>query len=240
MFIGLGCDVAALKSLVNSKGIDASNLFTVDLICFGPTFQEVNRQYVEALERKYKSKIIDFTVRGKKRGWTPPYIIAKFANGKEFYTDFYRSDYGKAFSLYTRSSCYNCHFRGNNHQADITVGDYWGLTHNMTGYNRNGVSIFIVKTPRGKELLQKIDVKEFSLQPADVDFAMKHNHMYFETRKKPGDYEKFFADLKSVGLHKAVLKHYGVLKYYFSPVKKYVAIILPVPVKEFIKKFLLR
>ena len=43
LFTGLGCDVAALKSFLKARGTDTSNLYTVDLICFGSTLQEVHR-----------------------------------------------------------------------------------------------------------------------------------------------------------------------------------------------------
>ena len=237
LFIGLGCDVAALKSFLKFKQIDTSNLFTVDLICFGPTSPIVHRQYTEALEKKYNSKIISFTVRGKKFGWVPAYIMAEFENGKKFDTHFYNSDYGIAFSRYARPSCYQCKFRGRDHQADITVGDYWGLTKDMNGYNNNGVSIFIVRTQRGEELIKKINKQGFTLQSTDVTFAIDHNHMYFECRQKPKDHEKFFQDLQNFGLHRAVKNSYGSVKYFLRPLRNRAAKILPYPIKNFLKKY---
>lgn len=235
LFTGLGCDVAALKSFLKARGTDTSKLYTIDLICFGPTLQEVHRQYIETLERKYKSRITNFTVRYKKHGWTPLYILAEFENGRKFCTDFYASDYGKAFSLYARRVCYGCNFRGKNHQADITVGDFWGLTPDMAGYNRNGVSVFIVRTEKGEELIRKIDTKEFSIQEVDAEFVINHNKMYFRRREKKAGYDKFCEDLKDAGLHKAIMNHYGLVKYYLVPVKNYVKRFIPSSVKRFIK-----
>lgn len=231
LFTGLGCDVAALKSFLRARGTDTSKLYTIDLICYGATLQEVHRQYIESLERKFKSGIINFTVRYKKHGWTPPYILAEFGNGRRFETDFYASDYGKAFALYARRACYGCNFRGKNHQSDITVGDFWGLTKNMPGWNKNGVSIMISRTEKGEELIRKIDTDKFSLREENSEFAISHNSMYFMRREKIADYDKFCEDLKSVGLHKAIVNHYGFMRYYFAPLKAYI----PVPVKRFIK-----
>lgn len=175
LFTGLGCDVAALKSFLNANKIDASKLFTIDLFCYGPTLKEVHRQYVSSLERKYNSCVVNFSVRYKKQGWVPSYIMAEFQNGRKFYELFYNTDYGKAFAMYARRACYSCNFRGVNHNSDITVGDFWGINENMSGYNPNGVSIFIVHNQRGEELLRKIDGHEFTLQPADVEFAIENN-----------------------------------------------------------------
>ena len=235
LFIGLGCDVAALNSFLKVRGTDTSKLYTVDLICYGSTLQEVHRQYVESLERKFKTRIINFTVIYKKHGWTPPYIFAEFENGRKFCTDFYASDYGKAFALYARHACYICKFRGTNHQSDITVGDFWGLTPNMKGWNKNGVSAIIVRTERGEELIRNIDTEEFSLREEDADFVINHNTMYFKRREKISDYDKFCENLKSVGLHRAIINHYGLVKYYLAPMKRCIKRLLPARVKRFIK-----
>ena len=238
LFTGLGCDVAALKSFLKARGTDTSKLYTIDLICYGPTLQEVHRQYIEMLERRYKSRVTNFTVRYKKRGWTPPYIYAEFENGRKFCTDFYASDYGKAFSLYARRPCYGCNFRGTNHQADITVGDFWGLTPDMSGWNKNGVSVFIVRTEKGEELIRKIDTNEFALQEVDAEFVIEHNRMYYRRRSKVSDYDKFCDDLQSVGLHKALVNHYGFMKYYFGSLKAHLKKFVPVRVKRFIKRMM--
>ena len=244
LFTGLGCDVAALKSFLKARGTDTSRLFTIDLICFGPTLQEVHRQYIETLERKYKSRITNFTVRYKKNGWTPAYIYAEFENGKNFCTEFYPSDYGRAFSRYARNVCYGCRFRGENHQSDITVGDFWGLDRNMEGWNKNGVSVLIVRSEKGEELIRKIDTKQFSIREVDAEFVIEHNPMYFKRREKVSDYDKFCEDLKTVGLHKAIVNHYGFMRYYLAPVKWYVKKcvirLLPERVKSLIKAVIKR
>ena len=236
LFTGLGCDVAGLYSFLKVKNIDTSNLFTVDLICFGPTSSEVAKQYTDSLEKKFNSKIIDFSVRYKKHGWTPHYIFAKFENGKIFTTNFYASDYGYAFSIYARPSCYSCKFKGKNHQADLTVGDFWGITPEMDSYNPDGVSIFIVRTERGEKLISKINRNDFKIQTADVNFAISHNRMYYECRKKPQKWEIFDKNLKSKGLHYAVKKDKGILKY----IRLFVVRMMPRSVKNVIKRIIHR
>lgn len=234
LFTGLGCDVAALKSYMAANNVDTSQLYTADLFCAGPAIPDVHTQYIDALERRYHSSIIGFTVRHKKIGWTPRYILAEFADGRKFCTDFYGTDYGLAFGRYTREACYHCKFKGAGHQADITLGDYWGLKPDMAGWNHDGVSIFIVRTERGEELLRKIDAGEFALSPADVRFALEHNTMYFTCRKKPGDYAKFCEDLRTLGLHRAVVNHMGMMRYYAARVRKFI----PRPVIRLIKAIL--
>lgn len=137
---------------------------------------------------------------------------------------------------FTREACFHCKFKGANHKADITLGDFWGLTPGMSGYNPDGVSIFIVKTERGESLIRKIDPEEFALSPADVDFVIGNNSMYYASRKKPEDYARFIDDLKTAGLHRAIMNHFGLLRYYTRGIRK----MIPRPVKRVIKAILRR
>ena len=240
LFTGLGCDVAALYAYLEAKNTDTSRLFTAELVCFGPALPEVHRQYVAGLEAKYNSRITSFTVRHKAKGWTPLHIRATFEDGREFVTDFYASDYGRAFGLYTRDVCYGCRFRGANHKADVTLGDYWGLTPEMPGWNKNGVSIFIVRTEKGEELIRMLPRKEFTLREEDVSFAVRNNPMYYDPRPKPESYGKFRRELETLGLHRAVVNHYGRLKFCALVLKERVKSAVPAPVKRVLKKLLRR
>ena len=208
-------------------------MYTVDLICYGPTLKEVHTQYIESLTKKFNSRIKNFTVRYKKLGWTPAFIRAEFEDGKIFCEEFYKSDYGRAFASFARECCYSCRFRGVNHKSDITIGDFWGINHEMSGYNPDGVSVFIVNNERGKNLIDMIDTKNFALMPADIDFILDNNSMYYLTRNKPADYEKFCGDLMRAGLHKALINHDG------GYLKVYARKFIPSRVRKFIKRTIL-
>ena len=209
LFVGLGCDVGGVKSYCEKKNLDISKLFTIDILCHGPTTSMVHQQYIESLENMHNSKITSFTVRYKKYGWIPPYIQAEFQNGDIYYTPFSESDYGFAFYHYSKPGCYNCRFRGENHKGDITCGDFWGLTKTMSGWNDNGVSVIIVSSSKGEELISMIDRSNYHLERADTAFALQNNRMYFTCRLKNKYYDKFGSDLKKKGLHYAV-KHFPV------------------------------
>lgn len=225
LFIGLGCDVSALIMMCKSKNINIKNLYTVNLICHGPTYKEVHTQYLEFLEKKYNSKIINFTVRFKKDKWQPIYLHAEFKNGKVYEVPFYdpyECDYGNAFRIYLKKSCYNCHFKGPNHKSDITVGDYWGIKQEMPGYNKNGVSILFTRTPKGEELLSELSYVGFEVFSADIENALLNNKRYYTCVKKDEYYDKFETDLKEKGLHYAVTRWVGVDKIIINKTKRFI------------------
>ncbi len=204
LFIGLPCDVGALKSVLNKKGFSETNrLLTVDLICHGPTSPKVNEEYVRTLEKRYNSKIIDFSVRYKNPNWTPPYIRAGFKNGRVFLAPFYDTDYGIAFSIWGRPVCYNCAFKGENHKSDITIGDYWEIKENDPGYNKKGVSIAVVYNQNAEDRLLALDSFEYQL--VDIDEALNGNPLYFDQRKPHPKRDYFIQVYQKHGLHKACL-----------------------------------
>ncbi len=209
LFIGLGCDIGAIIAYCETKNLDTSKLYTIDILCHGPTTSIVHKQFVEGLEKKYHSRINSFSVRYKKNGWKPSYIRAEFENGDVFCIPFYESDYGFAFSHYSKLCCYNCKFKGSNHKADMTCGDFWGIDKTMRGWNANGVSIMFVKSPKGKELVELIDKEDFYIEEADTSFALKNNKNYYECRPMDKYYDQFRRNLHDRGLHYAV-KHYPV------------------------------
>ena len=114
----------------------------------------------------------------------------------------------------------------------------------MSDYNPGGVSVLIVNNERGKSLINMIDINDFALIPADINFIIEHNKMYYLTRNKPLNYNKFCDDLKRVGLHKALINHEGGYFVYYAKkfirfVKFCVKKIIPSRVKKFIKRKIL-
>jgi coenzyme F420-reducing hydrogenase beta subunit len=219
LFIGLGCDVATIKAYLSNHNIDMSKLYTIDLVCHGPTYSIVADQYVKHLEEKYKSGVSEFSLRYKKRGWVPPYIRAKFMNGEVFTQPFYDTDFGFAFNNYTRKACFACTQKGAEHKSDLTLGDYHGVDKFSDSYNRNGVSLIIQNSERGEQLLKFINEEEFKLQEADLFSALTHNKYYYKRREESWSWAKFDQNIRKFGLHKAVIIQQGRKKYLYTKLK---------------------
>jgi coenzyme F420-reducing hydrogenase beta subunit len=206
LFIGLPCTVMGLSNFLESK---YDNLILIDLLCYGPTEDEVAKQFVYNLERKNKSKVKKFNVRYKKRGWTPAFLHVEFKNGKIHEEDFFKSEYGRAFAVYPKLACTKCIAKGNNHKSDITIGDYWGIEESDEYYNKNGVSIAFTRTQKGKDTLTNLD--NFVLNPADIDFAISNNKIINEQKKVDLiKREKFKRMLEKDGLRYAVRETFRV------------------------------
>ncbi len=227
LFIGLPCTVAAIYSFLGKR---EENLLTCELICHGPTSAKVHEEYVSYLEEKYNSKIAEFSVRHKKHEWLPTYLYAKFVNGQEFEKPFYSTEYGFAFSVLGRESCYNCRFRGDRRCGDIMVGDFWGATENDEFWNKKGVSVIFAETEKGNKAVKAL--KGVKLFQTTFEKAVASNPMVIKSKAKNPQREKFSKLFEEKGLIYAA-KHSVSLS---NRIKNFAVKCIPKPMISFAKK----
>lgn len=199
LFFGLPCTVAALYAYLKK---DYDRLITAELICHGPTSAQVHRQYVEHLEEKYGSRMVEFAVKRKKDAWTPGYLYAAFENGQVFEQPFYHTEYGYAFSVMAGKACYSCRFRGNNRTGDLMLGDFWGAAPQDAFWNKAGVSSVLAHTEKGKAFLLSAE----GVRLFDTTFSriVKGNPNIIHPRGDKPERVKFERLLESHGLFYAV------------------------------------
>ncbi len=233
LFFGLPCIVGALYRYL---GCRPDNLLTCELICHGPTLPQVHTDYVRFLERKYKSKIVNFSVRYKKDGWTPAYLHARFDNGKVFQKPFYETEYGVAFSVLGKESCYQCQFKGNNRQADIMIGDFWGATEKDAFWNKYGVSSIFAETEKGDQFLKS--APSIKLYPTTFARAVEKNPMVIQSRPRNDKRDKLASLLSEKGLMYAATHYLSLRKRVTRAISKLMPKKLRSAIKQIAKKLL--
>lgn len=227
LFFGLPCVIAALYTFIGTR---PENLLTCELICHGPTYAKVHSDYITYLEKKYKSKVIDFSVRHKIDAWQPSYLYAEFDNGKKYIEPFSETEYGYAFSVLGKQSCYNCKFKGNNRQGDIMIGDFWGATDSDVYWNKCGVSSIFAETDKGNTFIKS--TPGIKLFHTTFEKAVEKNMMVIMS-KKPTNNRNAFADLLSkYGLISAVHRSLSFKR----KVKKKIMNVVPKSFKPIIKR----
>jgi coenzyme F420-reducing hydrogenase beta subunit len=216
LFTGLPCEIAALKAFLNRN---PQNLITCELICHGPTSPQVAADYLTAMEQSTHSKLLDFSARYKKSGWSPAYMKVVLDSGKIIVKKFERTAYGFAVNHFCRPSCYRCLYKGDHRVADITIGDFWGIDPNAPYYNKNGVSVIFVHTKKGADYLR--NVSGLQIMQVDSTKAKKGNPNIYSSAVISDLREKFFSLWKTKGLKRAARK-----------------LNKPKTLKDFIKKYL--
>jgi len=158
IFIGLPCQVFALKRYLELWEISQKNLLTVDLICHGvPDFDYLN-QHLCGLEKRKKEKIAFVSFRDSQRGYL---LNCRGKDGNTVYKrGMHENDrYYRAFALNLnfREGCYNCKFSRNKRVSDITLGDYSGLGRKYEfAYSRSKVSCVLSMSVKGESFLQSL------------------------------------------------------------------------------------
>lgn len=198
LFTGLPCDVYALKRFVGND----KRLFTLSVICHGPTSEKVHQLYCASVEEKLGGKIKEFSTRYKNHGnWKPYFIRAVGENGKEVLEQFDQTDYNTAFLYFKRPSCSACRFKNNHFAADILVGDYHSAIKGTRNWNAHGVSTILPLTEKGAELLKSVD-GEFTCSEVPLKTAISQKGVHSPVIKGTNR-EEFTEKMNTEGLHAA-------------------------------------
>jgi len=192
LFTGIPCHVAGLKSYI---GDNNKNLYNAEILCHSNPSPKVFKKYIQYLEDKFQSIVVDFKFKNKSRGWNSPSVEIIFENNKRIVENGRYNNYNRAFQigLIARPCCYNCEFVKENRAGDMTIGDFWGIEKTEPEWNDNrGTSLIIVNNDKGKLLLDKI-VHKLVIIPKTMDEAFDKNHKWAITMKR--ERGEFFSKL---------------------------------------------
>lgn len=233
LFSGTGCQVAGLRSFL---GREYEKLTTVDIVCHGVPSPRLFARYIDYLGKKLGEPVKSYNFRSKKRhGWGLFYELEwdKKSKGGSGFDDPYYNAFLNCKTY--REGCYNCRFANCNRQGDITLADFWGIEYiNPKFYSKNGVSLVLVNTEKGKKLWKSLDN---CIDSADstLEQAVKMNKNLSAPSSRPdcrnSIYEGFDGDFEE----------YVAKKLYVKPdIKRKIKAVVPVSLKGRIKHILIK
>lgn len=189
LFSGTPCQIAGLLAYL---GTEYKNLLTVSVVCHGVPSNQIWKQYLQDIRKGREICKINF--RDKTSGWLDYKIKVEFADGTTYLQgrgmDVFMRGFLKNLSL--RPSCYQCPFKAEADQADITLGDHWGAKEQEGAvYDAMGVSLVLVRTPKGKVYLETI--KEY-LERKEIPLKSLYstNPSLFKSAEKPSERDQLF------------------------------------------------
>lgn len=194
LFCGTPCQVSALKNYI---GKDRENLILVDLVCHGVPNNQMFKDEIALLQRKYKGNLSGYTFRDKDYGHN---IIGnlRFKNKetkKAFYS--FSSPYYTAFLKCDifRENCYSCGYSSINRPGDITICDYWGVQNEESDFYKEcnkkgivGISGVIINTQKGKDFFDENTDKLF-YKESTVEKVQKGNGNLVRPSPKGKDFD---------------------------------------------------
>jgi len=200
LFTGTPCQVDSVRRYVRAMGGNEENLILCDLICSKASSPGIWGEYISYLERECKGRLTAFSFRDKKYGWNFARSTAKIG-GKD------RSGYVDAKcswielltkSSFCRPSCYDCPFTRVERNADLTIGDFWGIEKSIKRFaDEKGVNVVIAQTPKGKAILEEI-LPYVDVVRSDA-VACRQDRLCFPT-KRPENRDEFWKVYQTQGM----------------------------------------
>lgn len=202
LFIGLPCQVAALKKYLFVKKISLELLFTVDIVCHGTTPEQFLGEHIEHIEKKKKKKAIHVEFRDPEEKTSSFTFSLKDAE-HTFYkrrvkaNDVYQIGYHAGITY--RDNCYSCQFATRKRQGDITLADFSYVgSYEFCSYSNENVSCVLINSKKGESLFSELcstDRIFYEKRPIEEEVTTE-KQLNYPTRV-PREREKFLKEIKS-------------------------------------------
>lgn len=208
LFVGVPCQISSIYSFLNSKNCPLDNFFTIRLICHGAPQVKYYKQYINFLEKKYKSKIIHLNFRDKSSGWETYSFTAYFENGKKISSKNNKDPYLFLFlENYTLfSNCFSCESKRKTQLGDIILGDFWNVdkTPLSSFKNEKGNSLVLANSDKASFLLSSISNQliEFNIDELD-NYLRRYNPAFYSCVSFPKHYSRIVKLLNKKGIMSA-------------------------------------
>lgn len=182
--IGTPCQIGSADKYLklNNK---RDKFILVDLICHGVPTYKLWDKFIKSYDRVDEVKF-----RDKQKGWRKKTMCIN----KKYYIDENKNKFYDFFCLGNiyGKHCYECKYR-TSYCSDIRVGDFWGEKFKN---NKNGVSMVLVNTKKGEEVLNKL------VEAGRVNAKLENIEDYYKSQQVvngsiPKDRTKIINDLEN-------------------------------------------
>ena len=252
LFIGLPCQVAAMKNYLSlKKCLDSSVL--VDIICHGSAPNQYLKSHIIKICGS-KKKISKIYFRDPMKGTHNYYFTLVDYDDNIVYsknvnqTDCYQIGYHKC--LIYRENCYRCKFTTHQRCGDLTLSDVSGLgtLAPVDFMCNNQMSSVLCNTDKGEKVLQKLtDMNKIILHERPIYEELNHEkycnhppvphpnresfkHIYIQTR----DFDR----AANNALRKELIVNHFIQIIHYDEIKKLIMRYMPYKAKKLIKKII--
>lgn len=208
MFSGTPCQAAQLRRYIPPKYLD--NLLVVDILCNGVSSQIVFSDYIDGLEHKYKSKLLEYSFRNKDPDKGSHKLVYKlFENNKMIRTGtdlFYVAFQTRKVH---RESCFHCKYSNEKHISDITLGDFWEIEKffpELIDERKYGISLLLPNTNKGEKIIEELG--NMHIQSVDRNCLIPGERLVPSLRSSSMD--SFYAEYDKKHILHQLMKYVGI------------------------------
>lgn len=177
LYSGCPCQIAGLYAYLGNRSNE--NLTTMEIICHGVPSPLAFQKYLSDTFADSKNDIIDIQFRNKKKfGWSSSVTI-QFKDKSTYQKNDREDSFLRGFlpCMILRRSCSTCPFSRLPRQADISLGDFWGIDQEDKSWDdRQGTEVILVNNEHGEAVFQRIIKPKLSrFQKFPLDAATRIN-----------------------------------------------------------------
>ena len=208
-FSGTSCQIEGLK---NFLGKDYEKLILVDVVCRAVPSPLIWKKYLNLKKKKIKN-IEKIYFRDKYYGYKYSNLSIYNSDNKnnpEYHQGVETDPYLRAFfsNICDRPSCYNCQFKKQNRESDITIWDCF----NVEKYNKNmdddkGTTRILTNSEKGERLIKELS-KNHRVEEINVNSAVNGFLAMFQSVKYNNSRSKFFEDANTLSEQKLFSKYF--------------------------------
>ena len=190
LFSGTPCQIAGLNRFL---GKPYDTLLTVEIICHGTPSPAVFEKYKQELVRQFSALPVEISFKDKRISWYQPSFVVQFSNNKQFIIPSYGGPWGQLLlnGLALRPSCHQCVAKDGCSQADITIGDFWGIQSILPKLSdAKGCSVVFLHTQKSLNFWHKLStIVRSNVAKSD---AIAKNPSYYSSSSKSLKRSLFF------------------------------------------------
>lgn len=201
LYTGTPCQVAGLYGYL---GRDYDTLVTVDLVCHGTPSTTAFQKYLD--DNYGIENVANFEFRTKEYGYNSFNQIIHLKNGEKIAQnklyDYFEK--GMHTGLLVHEKCIKCPFATVPRQADVTIGDFWGLYQRDLDIKDDlGVSLVLTNNDKGLDIVNSFSDGVIFNREENLEFAIRNNR-FRENMKVPEGRHIFFDIFKKQHFNRAV------------------------------------
>lgn len=219
LFSGTPCQVSGLRRYLKR---DYENLYCIDIICHGVPSPMLWEKYASSIEEKYGGKISFINFRCKDKSWSQFGMKARVGDMVVFEpkeNNSYLYMFLRNYCL--RPTCYQCKMKGHS-EADITIGDFWGINNIYPDMNDDrGISSIMVRNEKGKRLVELVK-PHMTFRECTYEDIVRNNSAELYSVQWPKERNTFFLDINNLEFSRFESKYMneGIKKKVIRLVKK--------------------
>lgn len=203
LFSGTPCQVQGLLNTIPERY--KQNLLTIALICHGVSSPAMFRAYKKELEAQKGVSITEFRFRDKREldgilRYNCTTVVFEDGTEQVRTDDPYTVSFGRGFMQ--RESCFHCPFTTVYRNADITIGDFWGIEQTrpeLLAEKPRGISVVLAHTPKGQETCENLKVSMELFEVAMEDVLMPAQEQLIRPARRPFARNRFIRNILQNG-----------------------------------------